>query len=296
MPQPTSTNFKKSHATKSVCNRIAIVFDFDDTLAPDTFDELIKRLGLDVKKFRQQRYDPLKAAEWDHVAARFYSLIQESKQRQDKITKDYLIQFGQELQPFEGVTEMFDRLHQRVQELNPKIELEFYMITGGFAEVVRHTCIAPYFTKIWGCEFHYAENGEIEFLKRSISHTEKTRYLMHIASGQDQVDGDGRSFAYRDVSEDQLYIPLSQMIYVGDGASDVPCFSVLNNEGGIAIGVYKGDTAAKWSEQIEVTESQRVMNLASANYQEESELIRSLTLAVESLCKQISLRQLSTGE
>jgi len=296
MPQAAQPDFKKPQATKPVCNRIAIVFDFDDTLAPDTFDELLKRLGLDVHEFRQQRYEPLKAAGWDHVAARFYCLIQESKRRQEKITQDYLIQFGQELQPFDGVMEMFDRLHQHIQKLNPEIDLKFYIITGGFAEVVRHTCIAPYLTKIWGCEFHYAENGEIEFLKRSISHTEKTRYLMHIASGREQVDGDGRSFAYRDAPEDQLQVPLSQMIYVGDGASDVPCFSVLNDEGGIALGVYKGDTATEWTQQIEVTESQRVLNLAPADYQEDSELMRSLTLAVESLCKQISLRQLSAGE
>jgi phosphoglycolate phosphatase-like HAD superfamily hydrolase len=238
----------------------------------------------------------MKDAGWDSVAARFYCLIQESKRRKEKITKNDLIEFGQNLHPFQGVTEMFDRLHQRVQELNPQVELEFYIITGGFAEVVRNTCIAPYFKKIWGCEFHYAENGEIEFLKRSISHTEKTRYLMQIASGEEQVDSDGRSFAYRDTSEDKLHVPLSQTIYVGDGASDVPCFSILNDGGGIVIGVYKEDTAAKWSQDIEVTESQRVVNLAPANYQAESELMRSLTLAVESLCKQISLRQLSAGE
>ena len=297
MAQLKDPHPKKPQATKPVCNRIGIVFDFDDTLAPDTFDELVKAAGLKVDEFRQQRYEPLKDAGWDHVAARFYCLIQESQRRegiQNKITQDYLIQFGQQLQPFDGVTEMFDRLHQCVQNLNPKIELEFYMITGGFGEVVRHTCIAPYFTQIWGCEFHYSETGEIEFLKRSISHTEKTRYLMQIASGQDQVDGDGRSFAYRDVSEDQLHIPLSQMIYVGDGASDVPCFSVLNDEGGITIGVYK--EAQTWDEQIQVSESQRVTNLAEADYREDSELMRSLTLAVESLCKQITLRQLSVGE
>lgn len=296
MTQTKSKDFQKPQATKPICNRIAVVFDFDDTLAPDTFDELIKRLGLDVTEFRQQQYEPLKEAGWDHVAARFYCLIQESNRREQKITQDYLMQFGRELEPFQGVTAMFDYLLRRVKELNPEIELEFYIITGGFAEVVKSTCIAPYFTQIWGCEFHYAENGEIEFLKRSISHTEKTRYLMHIASGQDQVDGDGRSFAYRDVSEEQLHIPLSQMIYVGDGASDIPCFSVLNDEGGITLGVYKGDTAAEWSQQIEVTESQRVMNLAPADYHEESELMRSLTLSIESLCKQISLRQLSRGE
>ena len=299
MSQTGKLNAKKPQATKSVCNRIALVFDFDDTLAPDTFDELVKALGLNVDEFRQQRYEPLKDAGWDHVAARFYCLVQESqrqKEIQKKITKDYLIQFGQQLQPFNGVIEMFDHLRERVHNLNSKIELEFYMITGGFGEVVRNTCIASYFTQIWGCEFHYSETGEIEFLKRSISHTEKTRYLMKIASGQNQVDGDGRSFAYRDVSESELYVPLSQMIYVGDGASDVPCFSVLNDKGGVAIGVYKGDTSEAWSQQIEVSESQRVANLAPADYREDSELMRSLTLAVESLCKQISLRQLSVGE
>lgn len=293
MPKARTEN-QKPLATKPLCNRIAIVFDFDDTLAHDTFDELIKRLGLNVDEFRQQYYNPLKAAGWDHVAARFYCLIQESRRREEKITKDYLIQFGQELQPFEGVPEMFDRLRQRVQKLNSAIELEFYIITGGFGEVIRHTSIAPCFNHIWGCEFHYSEQGEIEFLKRSISHTEKTRYLMHIANGQNQVDGDGQSFTYRDVPEDQLHIPLSQMIYVGDGTSDVPCFSVLNDEDGIAFGVYKD--AQEWNEQIQVSESQRVMNLAPADYREDSELMRSLMLAVESMCKQIELRQLSVGE
>ncbi len=299
MSKPIQSDSKTVQATQSVCNRIAVVFDFDDTLAPDTFDQLLKSLGLDADQFRQQRYEPLKQAGWDHVAARFYCLVQESKCRtesEQKITRDYLIQFGQQLQPFPGVTAMFDRLHQLVHEHNPRVELEFYLITGGIGEVVRNTPIAHYFKQIWGCEFHYSKTGEIEFLKRSISNTEKTRYLMHIVSGRDQVDGSGKSFAYRDVPASELHIPLSQVIYVGDGASDVPCFSVLNDEGGMAIGVYKGSTTDAWSHQIEVSESQRVINLAPADYRVESELMRSLTLAVESLCKQISLKQLSIGE
>jgi len=299
MPQAVKENARRLQATKPVCNRIAIVFDFDDTLAPDTFNSLVERLGLNATEFRQQRYEPLLEEGWDPVSARFYSLIQESQRRtdiKDKITKDYLKQFGQELTPFDGVMDMFDRLRRHVHTINQKIELEFYVLTGGFGEVVRNTAIAPHINQIWGCEFHYADNGEIAFLKRGISHTEKTRYLMKIASGQEEVDGDGRSFAYRDISEDQLRIPLSQVIYVGDGASDVPCFSVLNDEGGMALGVYKGDTAEAWDQQIEVSESQRVLNLAPADYREDSELMRSLTLAVESLCKQIALRQLSAGE
>jgi phosphoserine phosphatase len=298
MPQAAKSEVTKPQATKPLCKRIAIVFDFDDTLVPDTFDELLKGINLNPDQFRQQRVQPLIDQGWDKIPARFYCLVQESKQRQgkDKITQEYLIKLGQNLQPFDGVTEMFDRLHQRVHDLNPDIQLEFYLITGGIAEIARHNCVAPYFTNLWGCEFHYSENGEIEFLKRSISHTEKTLYLMRIASGKKNVEGDGRSFAYRDIPKEELHIPLSQVIYVGDGASDIPCFSLVNEEGGIAIGVYKRDTAEQWSQKIQVSESQRLVNLAPADYREEAELMRSLTLAVESMCKQIALRQLSIGE
>lgn len=241
---------------------------------------------------------PLIDAGWDKVAARCYCLVQESQARPEgsRITHDTLAQFGQTIQPFPGVEAMFGRLRERVHQLNKDIELEFYVITGGFGDIVRHTTIAPYFKKIWGCEFAYNEQGEICFLRRSISHTEKTRYLMQISSGQESVDGDGRAFAYRDIPEAQLYVPLSQVVYVGDGASDVPCFSLINDERGLAIGVFKGDTADEWGEDVQVSESQRVVNLAAADYQDDSEMMRSLTLAIESLCKQIELRQLSVGE
>ncbi|MEG4417956.1 hypothetical protein QUA70_05010 [Microcoleus sp. LAD1_D5] len=61
-------------------------------------------------------------------------------------------------------------------------------------------------------------------------------------------------------------------------------------------GVYKDSTAQDWSQEIEISQSQRLMNLASAEYSEDSELMRSLTLAVESLAKKISLLELSVGE
>lgn len=295
MPTATSSTSLASSATKPLKNRIAMVFDFDDTLAPDALEGLLTFLDIDSETFRQQRVHALEAAGWDHVAARCYSLIKESQQRAkpDKITYDTLAEFGQQIQPFPGVEGMFQRLRQRVQELNPDIALEFYVITGGFGDIVRHTAIAPYFEAIWGCEFAYDEQGEIEFLKRSISHTEKTRYLMQIASGQEIVDDSGRAFAYRDAPIEQLRVPLSQMIYVGDGASDVPCFSLLHDKQGIGIGVFKGDRANEWGDQVVVSESQRVANLAAADYQDDSNMMRSLILAVESICKQIELHQLS---
>ncbi|MGC1394153.1 MAG: HAD family hydrolase [Coleofasciculaceae cyanobacterium] len=285
-------------ATKPLSKRIAVVFDFDDTLVPDTVDNLLESCDIDSQKFRSERIQPLIDNGWDAIPARFYSLIQESKRRdrKHKITKDYLAKFGQELPPFEGVPEMFERLQQRAHQLNPEVEVEFYLITCGMVEIARNTRIADYFKSMWGCEFHYTSEGEIEFLKKIVTHTEKTRYLFQIAKGIDAQEEDGKTFIYRDLPPEELHVPLTQIIYIGDGASDIPCFTLLNEKKGVAIGVYKKSTAQDWNSEVQLSTSQRVANLAEADYRADSELMRSLTLALESICKQISLAQLSVDE
>jgi len=286
-------------ATKPLSNYIAVVFDFDDTLVPDTVDSLLESLNIEALKFRSQRIQPLVDRGWDKILARFYALIEESKRQGNKITQEYLANFGKNLAPFDGVPEMFDRLRQSAYAINPKVEVEFYLISCGMVEIARNNCIAPNFKAMWGCEFSYGKDGGIEFLKKLVTHTEKTRYLFQLAKGIDNApknDDEGKNFVDRDASAKKLHVPLTQVIYVGDGASDIPCFSLLNEEQGIAIGVYKDSTPQDWSQEVEISQSQRVINLASAEYSEDSELMRSLTLAVESLAKKISLLQLSVDE
>jgi phosphoserine phosphatase len=109
-------------ATKPLCKRIAVVFDFDDTMAPDTVDSLAESCGLDSKAFRLERIQPLIEIGWDKIPARFYSFIQESKRRsdsKDKITKDYLARFGRQLAPFDGVPEMEHWLGLTRSEISP---------------------------------------------------------------------------------------------------------------------------------------------------------------------------------
>lgn len=285
-----------SLATKPFSKYIAVVFDFDDTLVPDTVDNLLESLSIDSQEFRQQQIQPLINQGWDEIIARFYTIIAESKRQNHKINQEYIAELGRKLSPFNGVSEMFNRLRKSAKKINPKVEIEFYLITCGMVEIARHNCIAPEFKAMWGCEFHYNEKGGIEFMKKLVTHTEKTRYLFQLAKGDDNHQDNGKSYVYRDLPQEELRIPLSQVIYVGDGASDIPCFSLLNEEQGVAIGVYKNSTAEAWSRELNISESQRVVNLAPAEYEEDSELMRSLTLAVESMCKQISLAQLSVGE
>ena len=155
-----------TYATKPFANRLAIVFDFDETLAPDTFALLLQDLGFDADTFKQERVKPLLNDGWDKYLARAYCLIEESKQREDKdkITQERLAKVGRELKPFEGVPEMFERLRQCARHLISDVEVEFYLITGGFVEMALNTSIASNFKAMWGCRFHYGADGEIKFI------------------------------------------------------------------------------------------------------------------------------------
>jgi phosphoglycolate phosphatase-like HAD superfamily hydrolase len=282
-------------AIQPISKQIAIVFDFDDTLVPNTYNLLLEDLGFDADRYIKDCYEVRKAAGWDGIPARFFGLVETSKSRSDaegKITRDYLQQFGQQLQPFEGVTEMFDHLRQQAAALAPEVEVVFYLVTSGFAEVARHSAIAPQFENIWGCEFHYADDGEVAFLKRSLTYPEKPRYLYAISKGIADANQPDLLFAYDDIPPENLAVPLTQMIYVGDGTSDIPCFAMLNREGGISIGVYPDGTPQDWVDNYQPTPGQRVMTLAPASYQPGSALMESLTLAVESICKVIQVQRL----
>ena len=287
-----------TNATKPFANRLAVVFDFDETLAADTFAVLLKDLDIDVAAFKQERVKPLIDDGWDKYIARAYCLIEESKQRSagDRITQSRLARIGKELKPFAGVPEMFERLRQSASNIVADIEVEFYVISGGFIEMARSTSIASNFKAMWGCRFHYGDNGEIEFIKQQMTNTEKTSYLYYLSKGMDAEKEKDLMFAYSSFSDSEIRIPLTQTIYVGDGASDAPCFTVVNQEGGIGIGLYKEHDTEEWSQQQKIDVNQRVVNIAPPDYREDSELMQSLILAVESVAKRIALLKLGVGE
>ena len=286
-------------ATQSVSNRIAVVFDFDETLTPeDSFQSLLRSLQVDPNDFEQTHIGPLIESGWEKYLARAYSLTKESQRRQDKITKETLKNVGQSIPLYAGAEQLFNRLQQAIQAIDSNIELEFYLISGGFVDIPKHTAIAKYFKCMWGCEFKYGEEtGEIEFMKSQMTHVEKTRYLYYLSKGIDKQNERDLIYNYDSIAPKDLHVPLSQVVYVGDGASDIPCFSVIKQYGGISIGIFKEDnTADEWAHLEDVSRSQRLTNLVPASYEEDSELVRSLLLGVEYMSKQIVLRQMSEGQ
>lgn len=287
-----------NQVTRSLSNKIAVVFDFDETLTPeDSFQSLLRELNKDAEDFESSRIQPLVEAGWEKYLARAYCLVQESRQRSDKITKNRLSKVGREISLYPGTQDLFNHLEKAIKEISERVELEFYLISGGFVDIAKSSALATDFKCMWGCEFHYGESGEIEAMKRQMTHVEKTRYLYYLSKGIDSQNETDLIYNYEDISPENLDIPIDQIVYVGDGASDVPCFSVMSRHGGTSIGIYKKDVSAdEWKHIESVSKSQRLSNLVPASYEKESELVRSLTLSVESIAKKIALLQMSQGQ
>lgn len=288
-------------STKRVFNCLAIVFDFDQTLAVDSTDSLLSSCGLDPETFRREKIQPLLDDGWELLLANFYEIIEESRRgKHCRINREFLEKVGKSLQLMNGVPEMFQRIRRRIGEVNSDVEVEFYILSSGVEEIIRATPIAGEFTGIWASQFHFDENGEVKFLKKILTFSEKVQYMLQISKGLG-VEKSGKKSspadAYGDIPEEEVHVPLNQVIYVGDGASDMPVFHLMNEQQGFALAVYKDRTTAReWGGRKDMSKNRRVDNLAAANFGEDSELLQSILLAAESICKRIALSRLSVDE
>ncbi|WP_043767232.1 HAD family hydrolase [Algiphilus aromaticivorans] len=265
---------------------IAIVFDFDDTLAPDTTSGFLDWIGIgDVEAFWADEVAPLVRDGWDPVPAYMYAMVEAGRTgRCRPITRQALAEWGALAPLHTGVPGLFERLRTAVHAENPRVALEFYVISSGIGDVLRATSIAGDFTAIWSSEFHFGADGAACFPRRVVSFTDKTRYLFHVQKGLIGPEADANPFAVnRRVAPDKLRVPLSHMIFVGDGYTDIPCFSLLEQQGGTPIAVYDPQRRDKWRRAFDFVREGRVRTLHSANYDPGSDLSNSLDMAVSAI-------------
>jgi len=253
---------------------LALVFDFDDTLAPDSTSGLMAELGFDAPAFWAGEFDQMLREGWDQVPGFLYKLQQLSEEAGGVITADFLKDWGQRLPLFDGVEDFFDRLRDFIKQEAPEVNLEFYLISSGIGQVLRHTKIAHHFTEIWASDFAYGPNGGISAPKRVVSFTDKTRYLFQISKGI--IGEKAKDYYLVNQRFDDFRIPMAQMLFLGDGATDIPCFSLLKRKGGEAIAVYHGQRIDSWKKARHFITEDRVKMIGRADYREGSPLLDTI--------------------
>lgn len=269
----------EGRVVRSVHPRVVYVFDFDMTLAPRTTDELLRHLGVDPEEFSRRWVEPRTAGGWEERLAEAQALVELSQSERGPITAETFLQVAEKLELYPGVPTMFDRLIEAVREVDPALEVEFHLLTAGFIEIPSATAVAERFNSIVGGAWSFGDDDAIAWPKRTVGHYDKVRHLLALAKGLGSVAADRPDDIDRDIPEGEWHVPFEQMIYVGDGDSDLPAFDFMESHAATAVGVHRAGSAEEWSARDNMRDGREVATVLEADYEPGSRLATALETA-----------------
>ena len=257
---------------------IAIICDCDNTLAPDTTSMLLEDNGINLDSFWKDIGSKVKLG-WDPPVAwmtEIAELIKNGKISQDTNAK--LAEFGKTVTTFPGASEFITELNESLGKEHD-ITVEGYVVSCGIESLMQGTTLSESFTEIFGSNF-YEKDGIIAGVKSSITFTEKTKFIFAINKGISDI----REEPYKVnkfIEKEKRNIPFENMIYLGDGASDIPCFSMIKSLGGYCIGI---DIDSKWHKDFQLELRKREMTAFKPDYREGSELRKNIIKTIIDHC------------
>ena len=250
---------------------IAFLYDFDKTLCTTDMEDyaFIPSLGYTPAEF----WGKANAFGWenrmDGLLAYMYTMIQECAAQNIKLDRAFLNHCGESIQLFPGVREWFARINAFGESLG--VQVEHYVISSGLREIIEGSGIAQEFREIYACEFYYNENGDACWPKLDVNFTNKTQFVYRINKGILDVSRDKE--LNDSMPDDSKRVPFTNMIYMGDGLSDVPCMKMMRAYGGQAIAVYQ---ASNRQGVEKLLADGRVDFIFPADYREGMELDRTV--------------------
>ncbi|MEZ5176397.1 MAG: HAD family hydrolase [Acidimicrobiia bacterium] len=267
---------------------IAFIWDFDRTLIPSNMQEpIFEAYGVDAAEF------------WDEVEglAEFYArsgiIIQNDLAYLTHLltyvregvfadlSNDKLFELGGKLVSVPGMPDFMTASRDRVAEIpefvDQGITVEHYIVSTGLRKMIEGSVFGDKVDGIWATTFieEAAKPGYLERLgvpapsspitqiAYTIGNTSKTRAVFEINKGINRnpdIDVNAR------MSEDQRRVPMKNMIYIADGPSDVPVFSILNTAGGRTLGVYTLEPRNNHAKVKSLQEQGRIQGMAEADY------------------------------
>ena len=216
---------------------VALLYDFDKTLCTQDMQNyaFIPRLGLAPGDFWEIANDFGRRERMDGVLAYMYAMLRESEKRGLSLTRKDLERCGRSISFFPGVTDWFERIDRYGELLG--VQVEHYVISSGLREIIDGSAIAGAFKEIFASEFYYDAQGRPVWPRLAVNFTAKTQFVYRINKGVLDVSDDRTLNA--SMPDDSKRVPFTNMIYLGDGLSDVPCMKMMRAYGGQAIAVYQ---------------------------------------------------------
>ena len=267
---------------------IAIMYDFDKTLSTRDMQEytFFPNLGIEAEDFWNEANRLKQDQKMDQVLSYMYLMFKKTVDNNRTIKKDYLNQMGVNIELFPGVQEWFDRITEYGKQLG--VELEHYIISAGLKEIIEGCPIGDKFKEIYASEFFYNEDGNAMWPKIAVNYSNKTQFLMRINKGiLDISDDNGLNDK---MLEDARRISTTNMIYLGDGFTDIPCMKLTKENGGVSLAVYtdKNKHLAK-----KLLEDGRINYMVPADYTQGSEIDEIIKKTIMSMAINTDLKNIT---
>ncbi len=267
---------------------IALVYDFDGTLSPKPMQEysFLPKIGEDPKAFWAESNRIAAEQGADPLITYMHLMYKKAKERGIRVDREDLVQQGREVELFPGVTEWFDEIGTYVSGRAEAhgITIRHYLVSSGLTEIIEGTSIFPRFHNVFASEYWF-DAYDLPYPKRVITDTGKTQYLFRINKGIEDL---GQSINQH-MPEDQRPIPFSNMVYFGDGDTDVPSMALMRKSGGYAVAVHPPGKAR--TKCVDLFKAGRVDFFAGADYRPGSDLFKRTCLLLDRMVADIRVRE-----
>lgn len=221
-----------------------------------------------------------------------------------ELSNQKLRQLGAEIEFYEGLPEFFKKIRDRISS-NPifqthEVRIEHYIVSTGLKAMIEGSKIAWFVDGIWASEFAegtaapgYLDRSQPSLLEGgpqiceiayALDNSSKTRALFEINKGTNKMSAIDVNAT---IPPESRRIPFQNMIYVADGPSDIPSFSVINRFHGKTFAVYKPKSAAEFRKAYDLQKQHRVEAFGEANYTDGSTASMWITQAVEEIADRI---------
>ncbi|MFY0612488.1 MAG: haloacid dehalogenase-like hydrolase [Hyphomicrobiaceae bacterium] len=267
---------------------IALVYDFDGTLSPRPMQEyaFLPTIGENASDFWNESNRIAAEQKADPMITYMHLLYKKAKARNVTINREALVRQGASVEFFPGVEQWFDLINAYVASRpdSQGVSIRHYLISSGLAEIVEGTSIYENFHNVFASEYWF-EAYELPYPKRVITDTGKTQYLFRINKGIEDL---GESINDH-MPETERPVPFSNMIYFGDGDTDVPSMAVTRKNGGYAMAVHPPGNAKKKCTKL--FEAGRCDFYAVADYRDGKELYKRTCLLLDRMLADIRVRE-----
>lgn len=273
---------------------MAIAYDFDGTLADGNMQEhqFLPEIGMTPEKFWGEVKKLTRDHQADEVLIYMHLMLKEASNKNVPVRKQDFKERGKGIALFKGVDTWFQRINAYARTKN--VNLKHYLISSGNEEIFSGTKIARHFDRVYASKFIFDENGAEKAPALAINYTTKTQFLFRINKGIEDVSDNASVNRYTPKSE--RVIPFENIVFIGDGTTDIPCFRLVKDQGGLSIAVYKPGARGGRSRANDYLDHERVHASVPANYSENEDLEEIIKAQIDIVSSRHKLNQLLSSK